>query len=299
VIAREVERLQEVAAQGAIAGKTFLERKYEQEKKLASLAAQREALLMHGLSNDQVDAIIADRKLLKGLTVYAPQGFADDVHEAGETVWQVQELNVKTGQHVAAGDTLAVLTDYCTLFVEGQAFEQDAREVLNAVKQQWPVTAVIDAAGDEPQRIDDLKLAYTSGRVDTESRAFHFYVTLPNRLLRDSTTGNGHRTIDWEFKPGQRVELRLPVERLADRLVVPVDAVARDGAEWYVFQVSGNTFVRRPVHVEFRDRFSAVLANDGSVFPGDIIAISGAQQMQNALKNQSGGGVDPHAGHSH
>ena len=158
---------------------------------------------------------------------------------------------------------------------------------------------MIDAAGEKPQRIDDLRLAYTSGRVNPESRAFHFYVLLPNRLLRDATAANGHRTIDWEFKPGQRVELRLPVERLADRLVVPIDAVARGGAEWYGFQGSGKAFVRRPVHVEFRDRFSAVLANDGSVFPGDVIALSGAQQMQNALKNQSGGGVDPHAGHTH
>jgi len=53
------------------------------------------------------------------------------------------------------------------------------------------------------------------------------------------------------------------------------------------------------VHVEYRDRFSVVVANDGSLFPGDLVALSGAQQMQLALKNKSGGGVDPHAGHNH
>ena len=61
---------------------------------------------------------------------------------------------------------------------------------------------------------------------------------------------------------------------------------------------------RRPfrppgVHVEYRDRFSVVIANDGSLFPGDVVATCGAQQLQLALKNKAGGGIDPHAGHNH
>jgi hypothetical protein len=42
-----------------------------------------------------------------------------------------------------------------------------------------------------------------------------------------------------------------------------------------------------------------VVANDGSIFPGDYVALSGAQQMQIALKNKAGGAIDPHAGHNH
>jgi multidrug efflux pump subunit AcrA (membrane-fusion protein) len=191
------------------------------------------------------------------------------------------------------------LADYRTLFIEGKAFEQDAGEVFQAVEKQWPVTAVVEGAGAEPEQIGGLKVAYTSGRVDPTSRAFHFYVTLPNRLLRDVADAEGHRSIDWQFKPGQRVELRVPVEIWTERIVLPVGAVAREGAESYVFQVDGDSFRRRPVHEEFRDQFSVVVANDGSLFTGDTIALSGAQQMQIAIKNQSGGGVDPHAGHTH
>jgi cobalt-zinc-cadmium efflux system membrane fusion protein len=51
--------------------------------------------------------------------------------------------------------------------------------------------------------------------------------------------------------------------------------------------------------VEYRDTMSVVVANDGSIFPGTPIAISGAQQLQMALKNKSGGAIDPHAGHNH
>lgn len=299
VVGREVARLEAIAADGAIAGKMLLERKYEQEKEQAVFQAQREALRLHGLSDEQVDAIVRDRKLLQGLTVFAPKGQNGSSKEDRTLVWQVQELKVSPGQHVDAGETLAVLTDYRTLFIQGKAFEQDSAQIQQAVERGWPMTAVVEMTGTEPQQIGDLKVTYTAGRVDPASRAFHVYVTLPNRLLRDATGEYGHRYIDWQFKPGQRVELRVPVEEWQDRIVLPVGAVTREGPESYVFQVDGDSFRRRPVHEEFRDQFSVVIANDGSIFPGDYVALSGAQQMQIAIKNKSGGGVDPHAGHHH
>jgi hypothetical protein len=97
----------------------------------------------------------------------------------------------------------------------------------------------------------------------------------------------------------QRMLLRVPVETWEDCLVLSVGAVAREGAESFVFQASGNSFERRPVHEKFRDQMWVVVANDGSIFPGDHVAMSGAQQMQIALKNKAGGAVDPHAGHGH
>jgi multidrug efflux pump subunit AcrA (membrane-fusion protein) len=122
---------------------------------------------------------------------------------------------------------------------------------------------------------------------------------LPNEKKRDEKLDDGHRFVAWKFRPGQRVQLQIPVETLPERIVVPIDALAQDGVETYVFTPNGDHFDRRSVHVEFRDTRSAVIANDGSLFPGDLVAISGAQQLQLALKNKSGGGIDPHAGHNH
>jgi hypothetical protein len=51
--------------------------------------------------------------------------------------------------------------------------------------------------------------------------------------------------------------------------------------------------------VEHRDQKLAVIRNDGGVFPGEVIAGNGAFQLHLALKNKSGGAVDPHAGHNH
>ena len=104
--------------------------------------------------------------------------------------------------------------------------------------------------------------------MDRESRAFHFYVTLPNRLLRQDKTPDGRRFVYWQFKPGQRTQVRIPVEQWTDRIVLPVEAVAQDGAEAYVFEANDDHFDRRPVHVEYRDQDWVVIANDGELRVG-------------------------------
>ena len=142
-------------------------------------------------------------------------------------------------------------------------------------------------------------MLYLAAKVDPESRTLDFYVTLPNEKVRDTKLEDGHRFIAWRFRPGQRVQLEIPVETLPDRIVLPADAVAQDGPETYVFTPNGDHFDRRSVHVEYRDPKWVVIANDGSLFPGDLVAPTGAQQLQLALKNKAGGGIDPHAGHNH
>jgi hypothetical protein len=132
-----------------------------------------------------------------------------------------------------------------------------------------------------------------------QSRTLPFYVRLPNQLTRDVPSPNGLRFIEWKYRPGQRLQLRVPVEEWQQQIVFPVDAIAQEGAEAFVFQQNGNHFDRVPVHVIYRDQAYAVIKNDGSVFPGDIVAQRGAHQLQMALKNKSGGGADPHAGHNH
>ena len=81
--------------------------------------------------------------------------------------------------------------------------------------------------------------------------------------------------------------------------MLPVDAVVNEGAESFVFQQNGDRFDRKPVHVEYRDQRWVVIENDGTLFPGDVVATAGAYLMHLALKNKAGGGVDPHAGHNH
>lgn len=301
VIEREITRLSKIAAEGGIPGRQVLERQYEQQNKQAVLRAQHQALLLHGLTEGQVQEILRTRTLLRHLVVDVPgESVAQDESKASPAKqYEIQDLRVSRGQSVTAGETLAVLTDYSELFIEGNAFDKDVVAVNKAVEQNWSIGAVLETDEAKPEIIRNLKILYVAGKVDPESRTFHFYLTLPNSLLRDVGGNSEHRFISWRYKPGQRVQLTVPVEQWKDRIVLPVDAVAQDGVETYVFTPNGERFDRRPVHVEYRDRFNVVIANDGALFPGDAVALSGAQQMQLALKNKSGGAIDPHAGHNH
>ena len=95
------------------------------------------------------------------------------------------------------------------------------------------------------------------------------------------------------------MELRVPVERWPDRIVLPITAIVEEGAETFVYEQNGDHFDRVAVHVEYKDQSSAVISNDGAIQPGDVVAGQGAYQMHLALRNRAAGGVDPHSGHGH
>jgi multidrug efflux pump subunit AcrA (membrane-fusion protein) len=328
---KEIARLQDAVTSGALAGKTLLERTYARDKLEAILKAQREALKLHGLSEEQVRSIETERHLLRELQIVAPArdehpeeeelklsttpvqtaSFAtgdphdhenshQDAHAAAEhPPLIIQELNVHKGQVVAAGQTLCVLADYSQLYIEGRAFEHDAPLIAQAVERGWTPSAVFGDAERAGNVVEGLPLVFLANEVDVESRTLQFYVHLKNEIVRDVTDEEGRRFVAWRYRPGQRLELRVPVEAWSDQLVLPVDAVAMEGADYFVFQENGDHFDRVPVHVKHRDRHWVVIANDGSLFAGDVVAWRGAHQMQMALKNKAGGGVDPHAGHNH
>jgi multidrug efflux pump subunit AcrA (membrane-fusion protein) len=309
VIDREVSRLEKVAGEGAIAGKTLLERQYEQRKHQAALRAQRQALLLHGLSKDQVENIEKTRVLLQSLTVTAPlrENRGSPVGPAlpaGDTSasrrFQVQELKVSQGSYVTAGAILCRLVDHAELDIEGKAFEEDVPAISRAASERWTVSASLGTkAAGAGDAAGGLAIRYLDDKVDPESRAFRFYVALPNHVVREDKAPDGRHFVYWRFKPGQRTQIKVPVETWTSRIVLPADAVVQDGLESYVFEINGDHFDRRPVHVEYRDQESVVIANDGALRPGVTVAGSAAHQMQMAMKNQAGGAVDPHAGHNH
>jgi hypothetical protein len=316
VVEQEIRRLESATAriQGqdvqAFEGKTLLTQKYERQKLEASLRAQRQRLELHGFSAGQIEEIQRTRQLRSRMQVAAPPNPNDRQGKSPRKLW-VAKLKVRSGQHVDAGESMATLVDYSELLIEGKAFERDAPRIAEAMQQGRTATAVFESEPGKPRK--GLPIEYLATEVDRDSRAYHFYVRLPNEPLQAEAEGEAGAgpIIGWRYKPGQRVDVLVPVERWENRIVLPTDAVVRDGAEWYVFRQNGERhFDRQPVHVEYHDQRSVVVANDGSLLPAvvakdgsvqprDIVAGSGAYQMLLALKNKSGGGADPHAGHSH
>lgn len=336
VEAAEIARLKTVT-RGVVAGKVVLEREYERRKLEGLLKAQREALRLHGLEESQVARIASDRSLIREIRILVPEPHdpaepdhgtrhdalvreameerraepgvrgrrisfqepADSIENENHRPLTVERLTAHGGDAVEANAPLAELSDLSLLYVEGRAFERDAAVVAAAARDGRTVTALpTDSLGTDAEPIRDLEIAYVANRVGETSRALPFYVLLPNEVVRDSETSRG-RFLTWRYKPGQRMRLRVPVETYEDAIVLPVDGVAEAGAERYAFVENGATFERRPVRVLYRDAGRVVIADDGSLLPGESVAVTAAHQLQMALKNAAGGAVDPHAGHNH
>lgn len=308
LVDREIARIEKLAMEGAIPSKTLLDRKYERERSQARLHAQRQSLLLHEMTDEQIDEVLKTKQLLGSLTILA---LADEgmIQDPESVVLQVHELKITLGQHINAGDTLAVLTDYSQLLVEGEAFEQDMPVLSQVVREGWSVE-LLPATGQtsrqsgrpadrEVRANQAVKLLYLADQINPSSRTFHFYAALDNEIVHDAIGRDGRRYVQWRHRPGERLRVRAPVERWPQKLVVPLSATAQDGVETYVFRYVGGEFQRLPVQVEYRDEEFAVLADDGSVRQGMVIAMTAAQQVQFALANQSGAAVDPHAGHQH
>lgn len=317
---REITRLTAAAESGGIARKTLLERQYASDKLRSLLLVQREGLRLHGLSAAQVEQIERDRRLLRELKLFSPNADGTSLKElrlsqavipagvlpvsmetslVNEPPLILRELHVHRGEAVEAGQPLATIVNYSELFIEGMAFEQDVPQLATADQNNWPVSAVFENSDGSTTDVRDLSIAYLDTEIDATSRTMKFFVKLPNEVSRDRKSNDGLRFVNWRYRPGQRLQLRVPVKQWEKQIVLPIDAVAQEGAEYFVFQQNGDHFDRLPVHVRYRDQYSVVVANDGQLFPGDVVATRGAHQLQMALKNKSGGGVDPHAGHNH
>ena len=297
IVNRELKRLEKVAASGAIPGKTLLNTQYEAEKLKAEINANKEGLLLLGLTQKQTENIVSKEQLIQKIVITAPNGKREHETCDCEYLLQVAQIDASIGQQVEAGEELGVLTDYCLLLIEGQALEQDAAALNNAVKEELPITAIIELQGKQVE-IPNLRILFLDSEVNMETRALRFYAYLPNEVVTDRKSPSGRRFIEWKFRPGQRVELFLPIENWPDCIVLPRQAVIQDGLESIVFVKKGELVTRVPVVEKYRDARVVVVADDGTLRPGQEVVANGAYQLFLKIKNRSAP-IDPHAGHNH
>lgn len=328
---REIERLAAISQSGAIAGKTRLAREYERDKLEAGIRAARQSMLLHGLSERQIETIESTRTLIREVIVTAPLVEEDNslhheslgeannrvsgnpsarlasmqpppmslpAHNHIDAEFLVTELDVRRGESVSAGQQIAQLSDYSRLLIEGQAYQRDAGLLRQAAEAGAELQATMTGADNEIETMAGLRVVYIGNEVGAESRSLPFYVGLENEIERSEQRGD-HRYVSWRFKPGQRLTVRLPQSRIDKAIVVPKDAVAEEGPERYLFVENGDRFERVPVEVLASDSVNVAIKNSGQVWPGQSIAVNGAHQLQMAMKNQAGGAIDPHAGHNH
>lgn len=298
---RETELEQEKRArlaqvESVIAGSRLIEIDQQLRRLQAAITSHRQDLLARGLSPDQVSEAAAGR-FVSSIDIVVPRSALASA-PGGDLTYEVQELTVELGTQVQAGHLLAVLSNHRLLYVVGHAFKGEAPALERAAQQRWPVR--IEFAEDDatgwPTLPQEFAIRHLANTIDSASRTFDFFIPLENQARRYETGGESF--VAWRFRPGQRVRLHVPVEEFDDVIVLPADAVVRDGPETYVFRQNGDLFNRLPVHVIYEDRLNAVLANDGSVAPGWYLAQSGAASLNRVLEAQSASGT-PVGAHVH
>ncbi len=275
--------------------------------------AYRRQLQNFGLTSAQVTQ--AERgEIITEITVTAPthpktraesnaKGKASSDANTDPIIFEVQELKIHLGDYVQTGQTLCLLANHQFLFIEGKAFKSEARMLAEASRENRKVEVEVaeESPGDWPA-LEPLTLGHI-GSVDPTARTLSFFVPLVNQS--NDFEKNGKRYFVWRFHPGQRVRLKIPIERVRfDRknpdeevFIVPTGAVVREGPEAYVFSQNKDWFERKKVRILHEERDEIIIANDGSINPALFIVRNNAAAINRALKAQAGSGG--HEGHNH
>jgi len=276
ILLAEARRERLASGGEAIAKARVIEVENEISRLEVAAQAYRQELFNRGVSLADVNGV-ADGRLLSEITLVVPPRASAQALDGASLAsastpideqplaYEVQELTVELGEQVQAGQTLCHLSNHQSLAIEGRAFRDETSLLEQSVQEGWPVEVDFqeDAGADWPAIEQAFPIRYIANTIDPITRTFAFLLPLENQY---KSVDHGDRTqLLWRFRPGQKVLLRIRVDKLDDVFVLPADAVVLEGAEAFVFTQNVNTFERKSVHVLFRDRDRVVFANDGSL----------------------------------
>ena len=292
ILNQEINRIRGLIASGSLPGKRRLELEQQISRQNAKIDAYRQDLTSRGLSEEQVNQI-QKGNFLTTIDIAAPSVSHSESSPFEKDFFEIQQLKVELGQQVQAGEALAILANHYSLFIKGHAFKKEASRLAKAAKESWNVEVEFteDVAEDWPAIEQPFQVRHLSNTTNPNSRTFDFFIPLQNQA--STYEKEGRPFVVWRFRPGQRVNILVPVEEINDVLVLPAEAVAFEGPEAFVFQQNGDLFNRIPVEVVHRDRFNVVLANDGSISPGFYLAQNAAASLNRVLKSQAASGLQP------
>lgn len=312
IVLANAQRVRLAAAGSAIPEARIIEVDSQIKRLEIAVKSYRRELLNRGLVPAQIDEA-AKGNFVSHISVVAPSPSEDaasltaapaviqtagEPHVLPQPMFELQELKIDIGHQVQAGQTLCMLANHRMLFIEGRAFRDETLMLERSVEQGWPVEVDFQekAGADWPAIDQTFRIRHIANNIDPVNRTFGFHIPLENQSRTVVLEGNTQML--WRFRPGQRLRVLIPVEKLDNVFVLPADAVTRDLAEAFVFTQNVNTFQRWPVRIVAQDRERTALANDGSLLPGSFVVQNAADQLNRMTKSQSSDGL-PEGYHIH
>lgn len=170
----------------------------------------------------------------------------------------VTARHLNPGQGAEAGQAILEIASFDSVQVEGELPASLGSKLSASAGHTARVRSLIEGAPP----IEGV-VRYISPTVDPVKRTVHAIIEAPNP--------------GGELRPGLYVDVAIVLRQAADAVVVPIEAVQRDGPLYFVFLKEMNHFVRRDVQLGARDDRTAEVL-DGLV-PGDVVATRGAYNL--------------------
>ena len=245
------------------------------------------SLILEGKSIRYVQDLVDNGVLESLVTIRAPQ-MSDD--------YDVHEIHKKVGDKIEMGEAIGLLHDMRELHVEAHARGSEIQVLLKALENDENISAVPLAKG-AGQKLENLKIQNIQDDTEKGGAKVHLEIKENTPIIKKGEGDKEYRS--WKIRIGTRYIIRVPLDIFKDVFVIPSNAIVEEGADRIVFIEDGDTYKSAKVVVLFQNDEVAVLSKDSEIFAGDPIVIEGAFGLGLALKAQTGGAVDAHAGHNH
>jgi|SRR5579883_192951 len=209
------DRVANLVKAGTLTESALTDEEIQIKRLTTQLQAYRRQLQVFGLTREQVSR--AEKgAVITEIVITAPQRSSAEIGvgtPAEPALYEVQELKVNLGDQVQVGQSLCLLANHQRLFVEGRAFKSEAGALALAAEKKVPIKVEFtdEVPGQWPPQ-EALVIHHLSNQVDTATRTFGFYLPLENQPRTFERDGKTYFV--WRYRPGQRVRLKVPVEKL-------------------------------------------------------------------------------------
>ncbi len=239
-------------------------------------------LLLRGDTVTHVLALASGGYLDSVMTVRAPTGASD---------WDLQAINVRVGQRVEAGTTVAVLHNARKMWLRIEAVGEETGYVLDALRNATELSAEPLVRRTGPS-LDGLCI----DRMLTVSAEGHRGTGAIVVCDNQPVSGGGDKKRTWSLREGLRYVVRIPTVKYEEVFVLTRSAVTESGPDRviYSYDPEHKDYDKNKVRVLYEDDRTIIVANDGVIKVGDRIVTKGAFALRMALEADAGA-----AGHGH
>jgi len=221
------------------------------DKRAALITSTRERLRLYGVDKDELDRVLAKKKIDDDFYMLAPR---DGI---------ITERNADVGQLIDNMHAVVVVTDVKEVWLTAQAFEEDN----HYIKKGQSVAVTVNSY---PDKVFRGKVDYTGVMLDASSRTMAVRATVQNPQII--------------LKPEMFANMRVDIGE-TQALSVPFESVRKTGEASVAYVVLGNNrFEERIVEVGRRLGNSVEIVK--GLRPGEKVVAHGSLQLQGEMLKQ-------------